>query len=97
MEFSTLNGYKVKDKKAIRYYDTVADMKSDTTLKNGMHVKTKGYYTSGDGGSTEYIIKSTSSSYYEELTNNLVAEMKIENNDVSKAFDDVKSSLKFAN
>lgn len=56
MEFSTLNGYKVKDKKAIRYYDTVADMKSDTTLKNGMHVKTKGYYEAEDGGHGEYII-----------------------------------------
>ena len=56
MEFSTLNGYKVKDKKAIRYYDTVADMKSDTTLKSGMYVKTKGYYVSNDGGHGEYII-----------------------------------------
>lgn len=56
MEFSTLNGYKVKDKKAIRYYDTIADMKSDTTLKSGMYVKTKGYYSSNDGGQGEYII-----------------------------------------
>ena len=56
MEFSTLNGYKVKDKKAIRFYDTVALMKADTTLKNGMHVKTKGYYSANDGGSGEYII-----------------------------------------
>lgn len=56
MEFSTLNGYKVKDKKAIRYYDTVADMKSDSTLKNGMYVKTKGYYEDNDGGHGEYII-----------------------------------------
>ena len=56
MEFSTLNGYKVKDKKAIRYYDTVADMKADTTLKTGMHVKTKGYYSANDGGHGEYII-----------------------------------------
>ena len=56
MEFSTLNGYKVKDKKAIRYYDTVALMKADTTLKEGMHVKTKGYYSANDGGNGEYII-----------------------------------------
>ena len=56
MEFSTLNGYKVKDKKAIRFYDTVALMKADTTLKEGMHVKTKGYYEADDGGNGEYII-----------------------------------------
>lgn len=55
-EFSKLNGYDVKDKKAIRYYDTVALMKSDSTLKEGMFVKTKGYYSIGDGGESEYII-----------------------------------------
>lgn len=57
MEFSKLNGYDVKDKKAIRYYDTVADMKADTTLKVGMHIKTKGYYTPNDGGQGEYFIE----------------------------------------
>ena len=56
MEFSTLNGYKVKDKKAIRFYDSVASMKADTTLKDGMHVKTKGYYSVSDGGHGEYVI-----------------------------------------
>lgn len=56
MEFSTLNGYKVKDKKAIRYYDNVSDMKNDTSLKSGMYAKTKGYYTSNDGGHGEYVI-----------------------------------------
>lgn len=56
MEFSTLNGYKVKDKKAVRYYDNVESMKSDTTLKEGMHVKTSGYYLSNDGGHGEYVI-----------------------------------------
>lgn len=80
MEFSTLNGYKVKDKKAIRYYDTVADMKADTTLKSGMHVKTKGYYSVNDGGHAEYTIKSSSDNYYESLTNNLVAELIFDNN-----------------
>ncbi len=78
MEFSTLNGYKVKDKKAIRYYDTVDDMKSDTTLKNGMYAKTKGYYSANDGGHGEYIIKSSSNELYEELDNNLVAELIIQ-------------------
>lgn len=79
MEFSTLNGYKVKDKKAIRYYDTVADMKADTTLKNGMHVKTKGYYSANDGGCAEYHITNTSSltEYQETLNNNLYATLII--------------------
>lgn len=55
-EISTLNGYKIKDKKAIRFYDTIADMVADTTLKNGMYVKTKGYYEANDGANCEYII-----------------------------------------
>lgn len=78
-EFSTLNGYKVKDKKAIRFYDNVESMKSDTTLKEGMHVKTKGYYQSNDGGHAEYVIKTSSNSYYEILTNELVAELITDN------------------
>lgn len=74
MEFSTLNGYKVKDKKAIRYYDTVNDMKSDTTLKNGMFVKTKGYYSINDDGDSFYHISNTEPlTYYETLNNNLYA------------------------
>ena len=74
-EISTLNGYKIKDKKAIRYYNTVADMVADTTLKNGMYVKTKGYYSEGDGLQNEYIIKSSSDKNHEILNNNLVAEL----------------------
>ena len=81
MEFSTLNGYKVKDKKAIRYYDTVADMKNDTTLKNGMHVKTKGYYAINDSGDSEYHITNSASltDYQEELNNGLYATLIIKN------------------
>lgn len=56
MEVSILNGYKIKDKKAIRFYDTVQDMKEDDTLKEGMHVKTSGYTTIHDGGAEEYKI-----------------------------------------
>ena len=55
-EISTLNGYKIKDKKAIRYYDTVADMVADTTLKSDMQVRTSGYYQAYDGGNAEYKI-----------------------------------------
>ena len=52
----TLNGYKIKDEKAIRSYETVALMKADTKLKEGYHVRTKGYYEANDGGHGEYII-----------------------------------------
>ena len=86
MEFSTLNGYKVKDKKAIRYYDIIADMKADTTLKTGMYVKTKGYYSVNDGGSGEYVIKSSSDSFNETLVNNLVAELVIKDSMNIKCF-----------
>ena len=54
--FTSLNGYKVKDEYAIHTYDTVANMKLDSKLKSGMHVKTKGYYSANDGGQGEYII-----------------------------------------
>lgn len=75
MEFSQLNGYKVKDKKAIRFYDNVESMKSDTTLKSGMYVKTKGYYSVNDGGGAEYHVTNTASQsdYQEELNNGLYA------------------------
>ena len=52
----TLNGYKIKDEKAVRSYESIAQMKADTKLKEGYHVKTKGYYESNDGGHGEYII-----------------------------------------
>lgn len=78
-EISKLNGYDIKDKKAIRTYDTVALMKADTTIKEGQHVKTKGYYLANDGGHAEYVIKSNSNSYYETLNNELVAELITDN------------------
>ena len=85
MEFSTLNGYKVKDKKAIRFYDTVDDMINDTTLKEGMHAKTKGYYNVNDGGASEYHITATESNsdYQEELDNGLYATLIVENKEVN--------------
>lgn len=55
-EVVKINDYDIKDLKAVRIYDNVAAMKFDTKLRIGQHVKTKGYYTSGDGGHAEYII-----------------------------------------
>lgn len=79
--FTSLNGYKVKDEYAIHTYDTVANMKGDTKLKEGMHVKTKGYYSANDGGSSEYYITNIPSQteYQEELNNGLYANIIIKN------------------
>lgn len=74
-EFSKLNGHDVKDKKAIRFYNTVADMKADANLKAGQQVKTRGYYSIDDGGAGEYIINETSSltEHQESIDNGLYA------------------------
>lgn len=77
--FTSLNGYKVKDEYAVHTYDSVASMKIDSKLKEGMHVKTKGYYNANDGGNAEYIIKSNSDNYYETLNNTLLAELVVNN------------------
>lgn len=78
-EISKLNGYDLKDKKSVRSYDSVALMKADTDLKEGQHVKTKGYYTAGDGGNAEYVIiseaLSTDDANIHELNNGLYAQI----------------------
>ena len=43
-------------KNMVRYYDTVADMQEDTTLKPGMRCITLGYYEKGDKGGAHYNI-----------------------------------------
>jgi hypothetical protein len=90
-EISILNGYKIKDKKAVRYYDTVDDMKSDTTLKSGMYVETKGYYSANDGGNGKYILVNDNELVEDNgsvinLTNGLKAELILENNINVKQF-----------
>lgn len=78
-EISVIEGMNIKDKKAIRYYDNVSLMKNDTTLKEGMYVKTKGYYSINDNGKSEYHITNTKSltEYQEELNNGLYATLII--------------------
>ena len=78
----TLNGYKIKDEKAVRSYETVASMKADTKLKEGYHVKTKGYYEANDGGNAEYLITNieSESEYQENLGNGLYATLIAKNN-----------------
>ena len=84
-EFSKLNGYDVKDKKAIRTYNNVALMKADTTLKEGQCVKTLGYYNVNDGGQAEYHITTTESEteHQEVLNNNLFAELIYDNKNIN--------------
>ena len=60
------------------YYNSVADMKADTKLKAGDMAITLGYYEANDGGGAEYKIKSSSDNYYEELNNELIAELIID-------------------
>jgi len=79
-EVVKLNGYDIKDLKAVRTYENVQAMKSDTKLRVGQHVKTKGYYTNGDGGSAEYIIVNDNTlvddgGSIHELTNGLRAKL----------------------
>lgn len=84
-EVKIINGYTVKDEKAIRTYDTVALMKADTKLKQGQHVKTRGYYEINDGGSAEYIIVSETNEteLKEGLNNGLFAKLIIHNNTIN--------------
>ena len=84
----TLNGYKIKDEKAIRSYESVAQMKADTKLKEGYHVKTKGYYEANDGGHGEYVIVDDDSlvddgGSIHVLSNGLRAKLIIENSSVN--------------
>lgn len=62
-------------------FNTVAEMKKDVNLQVGQKVSTLGYYTVNDGGGAQYIIKNstTSNKYFEELNNNLFAELIIYN------------------
>ena len=80
-EVKTINGYDIKDVKAIRTYDTVALLKADRKLKQGQHVKTRGYYSINDGGGAEYYITSTQSQldFQENLENGLYANLHILN------------------
>ena len=68
------------------YYDTVADMKADTKLKAGDMAVTLGYYEANDGGGAEYCIVSgvhTDDGLHQKLTNNLFAELIINNKEIN--------------
>lgn len=86
-EISKLNGYDIKDKKSIRSYDTISSMIADETLKEGQHIKTKGYYLVNDGGHGEYIIVNDTltedGGLIHELDNGLFAKLIIENDSIN--------------
>ena len=48
--------HEVHDLYPVASFDTVADLKACTKLKEGMVVMTKGYYFEGDGGESNYRI-----------------------------------------
>ena len=60
-----------------KIYQSVAEMKADTNLKEGMAVSTLGYYEAGDGGEATYSVTSTESeeNFQEELDNGLLANL----------------------
>lgn len=89
MEVSNINGYDLKDKKAKRFYNNVQTMKSDTTLKSGMFVETKGFYEVNDGGNAVYQIRDITNddivdNKFIHLIGNLsiVAELMIDSNKI---------------
>lgn len=88
MEVKSINGYSIKDEKAIRTYDTVALMQADLKLSVGQHVKTRGYYEINDGGNSEYIIVNDNSLSIDNgsvinLNNGLIAKLIVSNNMVN--------------
>jgi len=80
-EFTSLNGYDVKDKKAVRTYGSFANMQADSSLVNGQIVSTAGYYKENDGGGAKYLITTVqpSDGYYEEISTGIYATLIIEN------------------
>ena len=67
-------------KKKPYYYDNVATMKLDDTLREGDMAITLGYYEANDGGGAEYIISENENSYHQEVLNSgLYATLIIKN------------------
>lgn len=69
-------------------YNSVAEMKADTMLWEGMNTKTLGYYTPNDGGCASYMIRAKADAdtvengSLHDLANGLVAELIVENGTV---------------
>lgn len=79
---------KILNEGKVQVFDTVADMKADTSLKEGMAVQTLGYYEANDGGQGKYIIVNDDTlvddgGLIHVLTNGLRAKLIIENNTIN--------------
>lgn len=68
----------------IRTFPNVEGMKQSNNLKAGALVKTQGFYTAGDGGGADYVVKDTANNYTLDeasiitLKNNLFAHLIIQ-------------------
>lgn len=86
--FTSLNGYYVKDKKAIHIFNSLNDLKNSSYVKNNEMVKTLGFYTENDGGGGLYKIVNddtivSDNAIVIDLLNNLKAVLVIENNTIN--------------
>ena len=85
----TEDGESIEDKlnKKPYYFDTVADMKASTDLKEENVVITLGYYEINDGGGAEYKIRTKLDTDIDDgfkiIIDNLVAELIIKDNTVN--------------
>ena len=77
------------NKKLARFYNSVAEMKADTTLKDGMCAVTLGYYEPNDGGGSDYIIRIKKPDESEDggsiifINHNLVARLVVKNDTIN--------------
>lgn len=102
VDVRTEDGMSVENKlkKKPYYFDTVADMKAATYLVAGDMAVTLGYYSINDGGSAEYNIiddNGYEDNYYEELNNELLAELIIKDNNINIRQIGAKSNEEFDN
>lgn len=68
----------------IFYFNNAGEMKASNHLKSGMSVQTLGYYSVNDGGGALYHIRDTKpDDFYEELDNELYAELIVDDNTVN--------------
>lgn len=73
---------------AILFFKTVDDMKKATNLRNGSVCKTLGFYSENDGGAGTYKITNNpllniDNMFVHQVSNNLKAELIIENNTIN--------------
>lgn len=78
--------------KKIKHFNSVADMKADTTLEATYYVKTLGYYEANDGGGADYLIREATAEDVDDggsihfIDNGLVAELIVEDSVNVKQF-----------